>query len=190
MKIKKAYRLKVFIALLVIMVMAVASVYLLMISLYPLKYSEEVYSASEKYDIDPALMFSLIHAESSFNPEAVSYVGAIGLTQFTEDTFDWVKWKKGDESDTEYDDMFSPDIAIEYGAFLLSFYLNEYTATENALSAYNAGMGTLENWLSDEKYSEEINGVRVVNNIPYEETENYINKINNSVKIYKILYDM
>ena len=45
-----------------------------------------IHSASNKYGIDPALMFTMADIESSFNPNATSKTGAAGLFQFTKGT--------------------------------------------------------------------------------------------------------
>lgn len=45
-----------------------------------------IHSASNKYGIDPALMFTMADIESTFNPNATSKTGAAGLFQFTKGT--------------------------------------------------------------------------------------------------------
>ena len=44
--------------------------------LYPLPYYEIVMSESEKNDLDPALVYGMIRAESGFDPNAVSRADA------------------------------------------------------------------------------------------------------------------
>ncbi len=46
-----------------------------------------------KYNIDPMILYAFIRTESNFNPNAESNVGARGLMQITEITFDWIKMK-------------------------------------------------------------------------------------------------
>ena len=58
---------------------------------YPLKYQDEVKAASEKYNVDEALIYGVIKTESNFNPDAVSHAGAIGLMQITPETFEWIQ---------------------------------------------------------------------------------------------------
>jgi len=45
-----------------------------------------IFAASDRYDIDPLVLFGLVRTESTFHPGAVSPVGAIGLTQFMPST--------------------------------------------------------------------------------------------------------
>ncbi len=187
-KRKKLNPFAVILSLVLITTLGIGCGYQLVSTLYPIAYKEEIISASHRYDLPPQLLFALINAESSFNPEAVSPAGARGLTQITSDTFDWIKWRKGDNSDTDYDDIFTPEIAIDYGAYLLSLHLEEFGSIEKALIAYNAGRGTLLSWLEDDEYSQEIDGVSIIHTIPYKETANYVDKILDSMEIYNFLY--
>ena len=54
-----------------------------------------------------------------------------------------------------------------------------------ALTAYNAGIGTVDNWI--EKGIIKENG-EDIENIPYKETNQYVRKILRSYKIYQELY--
>lgn len=44
-------------------------------------YASTIKAAAKTYQVEPALIRALIHAESAFNPLAVSRKGAMGLTQ-------------------------------------------------------------------------------------------------------------
>ncbi|WP_336366127.1 transglycosylase SLT domain-containing protein [Marinobacter sp. C2H3] len=54
--------------------------------LFVTPYKDEVRAAARTYQVDPALVRAVIHAESGFNPEAVSPRGAEGLMQLMPDT--------------------------------------------------------------------------------------------------------
>jgi soluble lytic murein transglycosylase-like protein len=45
------------------------------------EYADEIALAARRFDLDPALLRALIHAESGFNPRARSQKGAMGLMQ-------------------------------------------------------------------------------------------------------------
>lgn len=45
------------------------------------RYQEEIAETARQYDVDPALVKAVIHAESAFNPQAISSKGAQGLMQ-------------------------------------------------------------------------------------------------------------
>lgn len=44
-------------------------------------YASTIQAAAKAYQVEPALIRALIHAESAFNPQAISRKGAMGLTQ-------------------------------------------------------------------------------------------------------------
>ena len=45
------------------------------------RYKDEIFKQSERFGIDPAIVFAIIHTESSFNPKARSHIPAYGLMQ-------------------------------------------------------------------------------------------------------------
>ena len=151
--------------------------------LYPRKYSEYVEKYAEEYEISEILLYSVINTESSFDPKAVSSVGARGLTQITEDTFDWLLMKTGE--DYSFDDLFEPEISIKYGAYFLSLLQQEYAITETVAAAYHAGMGNVSSWLENPEYSDD--GVRL-KTIPISDTAHYVDKIINAMEKYNSIY--
>ena len=48
---------------------------------------------ADKYGLEYAQVYAIIKTESGFKPNALSAVGARGLMQITEETFDWIKTK-------------------------------------------------------------------------------------------------
>ena len=63
--------------------------------------------------------------------------------------------------------------------------LEKYKNKEVAIAAYNAGIGTVDNWI--EKDIIKADGTDI-ENIPYKETNNYVRKILRDYKIYCELY--
>ena len=78
---------------------------------HPLRYESYVEKYSRENGLDKYLVYAVIKTESGFDPGAVSNVGARGLMQIMEDTFDWVKFRLGDE-DARYLDMYDPETNI------------------------------------------------------------------------------
>lgn len=151
--------------------------------LYPQKYEEYVEKYSAEYGIDPDLLFAVIKTESSFNPNAVSNADAVGLTQITPETFEWIKWKLGEtDEDITLND---PETSVKYGAFFLSFLLNEFESSDVALAAYHAGRGRVNGWLKDESLSPDG---KTLSQIPVAETAHYVKKVNKALNVYKKLY--
>lgn len=181
----------VVIALLVVLIVGAAvlmknSLINLDLESYPLEYTEFVEEQSKIYGIDKALVYAVIRTESSFNPEAVSSVGARGLMQITKSTFEWAQMKLGsDFSDDTYDDLFDPETNIRYGTFLLSSFIKEFGSVENALCAYHAGWGNAKNWLQEKEYSPDGKNIT---NIPFKDTNWYVNKVTEVMDKYNSLY--
>ncbi len=151
--------------------------------IYPVKYTEYVDKYSSEFGVERELLLAFIKTESSFNPEAVSHADAVGLTQITPETFDWLKWKLGE--DDEALTLLDPETSIKYGAFFLSYLLNEFENTDTALAAYHAGRGRVNGWLKDESLSPDG---KTLSEIPISETAHYVKKVNKAINVYRNLY--
>ena len=110
--------------------------------------------AAKEFGINENFLKAVAKAESGFDPDAVSGCGAQGIMQLTPFTAE----------SHRVTDPFDAKQNIYAGAQLLSELLDNYNGNATlALAAYNAGSGSVQ------KYG----GVP-----PYDETVNYINKIN------------
>lgn len=151
---------------------------------YPIKYTSYVEDASAELGVPEDLIYATIQVESKFDPEARSEVGARGLMQITEETFDWLRTKEtfGDSSLT-FKDLDRPDVAIDYGTYFLHILLEEFdNDIPTAMSAYHAGRGSVHSWLEQSKYSE--NG-RTLDTIPKDDTAFYVKKIQRAMGVYE-----
>ena len=155
--------------------------------LYPKTYSEIISVYAEEYDVEENLIYAVIKAESNFDSRAVSNKDAIGLMQIVEDTAIDVAKKNNIEIDTENieEEILDIDNNINIGTKYLSTLLTQYGNIEVALAAYNAGIGTVNNWI--EKQIIQADGSDI-ENIPYKETNNYVRKILRDYRIYNELY--
>lgn len=152
--------------------------------IYTLEYEDIIKKYSKKNEIDPALVSAVINAESGFNPEAESGVGAKGLMQMTDETFDWMQEKVDGEVIYSSDKLFDPETCIKYGTALIKLLSDYYDADEKLmLCAYNAGIGNTDSWL--EAYPDGKGGIY---NIPYPETSEYVVKVLSLKEHYKELY--
>ncbi len=154
-------------------------------TVYPRQYADLVEENAIAFEIDESLLYALIKTESGFDKNAVSSVGAKGLTQITPDTFQWLQTKTGEEH--EEDALFDPRISVYYGAYFLDMLLDEFGNTETAFAAYHAGRGKVNEWLADPRISPD--GV-VLENIPYEDTAGYVEKVMKNTEKYKKIYDI
>ena len=153
-------------------------------SAYPVEYEEYVEAYAAEYGLPPSLLYAVIRTESDFNPEAVSSAGAVGLMQLTEDTFSWAQYRCGVE-ELPQEQRFDPETSIHYGSCVLALLEEMYGVRETALAAYNAGMGNVNRWLTDEAYSDDG---RTLKEIPYPETRQYVEKVLKAQEMYRHLY--
>lgn len=150
---------------------------------YPQKYKSIVTAQAAEYDLEESLVYAVIKAESGFDPEAVSPVGAIGLMQMMPETFRWMQTHVGETYDDEA--LYDPAVSIRFGCALLRLLLDEYGDLTVALCAYNAGMGNVASWLSDEAYSADGSTLR---EIPFGETRAYVQKVLQYKESYESIY--
>ena len=99
-------------------------------TLKPQDLNEVINTISDRHHIDPDFISSVIHAESGFNPRAVSPKGAQGLMQLM----------PGTASKLGVSNAFDPRANVEGGTRYLTELLERYNFDViKALAAYNAG---------------------------------------------------
>ncbi|MEG2852178.1 MAG: lytic transglycosylase domain-containing protein [Hydrogenoanaerobacterium sp.] len=152
---------------------------------YPVKYKEAVVKYSDENALPYDLVFAVIHTESGFRPNVESEVGARGLMQLTEETFDWTKSKMSNAGDESYEEMFDPVLNIKYGTHLLRLLIDEFESTDTALCAYHAGWGNAKKWLKNPEHS--ADGVNI-HSIPFGDTKKYVAGINKTRGVYRAVY--
>ncbi len=152
-------------------------------SVYPLKYKEIVEQAADENGLDEAFVYAVIKAESDFDPDAVSHAGAIGLMQITPDTFEWLQM--GEDQMLPTEELLDPLVNITYGCKFLARLLESFHDPVLAICAYNAGINRVKSWLEDGSISKDG---KVLDTIPYPETENYALKVQHNYEIYRKLY--
>ncbi len=150
---------------------------------YPMKFKEEIIFYGESYGVQPAVLASVANVESGFSEEAVSNKGAVGIMQLMPSTAEWVASKMGEEYNKEL--LLKGEYNIKIASYYISYLLTLFGDTKTALCAYNAGQGNVKNWLSQEEYSSD--GV-TLSKIPFEETRNYISKVEKNYRYYKNRY--
>lgn len=117
------------------------------------KYDGIIKEIAKEYNLEPALIHSIILIESDYDPRAVSKKGAMGLMQLMPATAERYGVKN----------PFDPRENIMGGAkYLKDMCKLYYNSTDHVLAAYNAGQTAIK------KYG----GIP-----PYPETINYIEKV-------------
>jgi soluble lytic murein transglycosylase-like protein len=124
-------------------------------------YANLISLAAYAYDVDASLVHAVISAESGYNPEARSRVGAVGLMQLMPATA--ARYGVTDINDPEQNIA----AGTRYLKDLMAMFNNQMHLV---IAAYNAGEGAVM------KYGRKIP--------PYSETTKYVPKVLNFYKVY------
>lgn len=109
------------------------------------RYQDAIEQTAREYDVDPALVQAVIHAESAFNPQAVSSKGAQGLMQLMPAT----------ARDVGVSDALDAEQNIRGGVNYLSRMLALHNGDIRlATAAYNAGPGAVRRYGGIPPYAE------------------------------------
>ncbi|MDB1124187.1 transglycosylase SLT domain-containing protein [Vibrio algarum] len=172
------------------------------------KFSSLAEKEGETWKVDPALVMAIMHSESSFRPEAKSHIPAFGLMQIVPSSagHDVNKQVRHIDSPMKAKDLYVPAINVETGSAYLNILNSKYLRSIKddksrlycVISAYNTGAGNvakafntnrstsvnkaakiINSMSSDEVYN------HLINNLPYDETKNYLKKVNSRIALYK-----
>lgn len=171
---------------LVLVVLAIVSTYAIVYvgtSKYQYGYVDVVEKNAKEYGLDPLMVMAVIRTESDFDPEAASPAGAKGLMQLRDETAEWCC--KHLDIEFKSDQLLNPEYNVKLGCYYLSYLIGHYQNFDLAFAAYNAGTTTVDDWLSSGKISREKESLSA---IPYEETRNYVVKINRAMEVYERFY--
>lgn len=130
-------------------------------SVNPAEYDQIISSCASKYGVNPSLIKAVIHAESGYNPNAISRKGASGLMQLM----------PGTARSLKVSNSFDPKDNVEGGVKYLRFLLDTFHGDVSlAVAAYNAGLTKVA------KYG----GIP-----PYNETRTYVNRVLSYMQSYQ-----
>jgi soluble lytic murein transglycosylase-like protein len=144
-------------------------------------------TTSNAIAVERALVLSIIHHESAFNPMAISRKGALGLMQLmpmtARQTADGLGLDYASRRLTE-----DPDYNIRLGSAYLGQLLDNFDGNYVlALAAYNAGTTRVRKWLraNGDPRSPEVDAFDWIEMIPYEETRNFVQGVLDSLQLYR-----
>ena len=152
--------------------------------LYPFGWRSEVTTAAQRVGLDPFLVAALVREESSYNPRALSPVGARGLMQLMPATARPMAEHRG-LAFAGGELLDDPGANIEIGTAFLAGLLREFKDERLALAAYNAGPGRVRQWWQARRTSD-IEAF--VEQIPFDETRQYVKRVMFSWQEYRRLY--
>jgi soluble lytic murein transglycosylase len=158
---------------------------------FPLFQQSDYSKFSKTYQIPSSWAYAITRQESAFKQDATSSAGAHGLMQLKPSTARNVARKnlKGSKiaklssRQIAYKKLLhQPQLNIQLGIAHLSQLLNYYNDNVVlATAAYNAGVGTVDQWLKDNHISDSLMWIE---QIPYKETRDYVKNVLTYQAIY------
>lgn len=153
---------------------------------FPVPFLEMVTRHAVDNDVSPHLLMGVIRHESSFNPTAVSYANAIGLTQVLPATARTVATRLLKEPAPSVKDLKDPETNLRVGARFLRELLSLFQGNPVlALAGYNAGPYAVKRWLNENGH---LQTDELLECMPYESTAAYVKDILTSACAYQYLY--
>jgi hypothetical protein len=141
--------------------------------LYPREHEEIFEAESLRTGVDKHLLMAITRTESTFDPMAISRVGAMGLMQLMPATAElegFTGFKEGNPHRA-----FLPEQNIRLGANHLQRLMNKYgNRWHLTIAAYNAGGQAVDRWLKRYPNASEQLWVEMIN---YKETRHYVKKV-------------
>lgn len=152
---------------------------------YPRGYWSYVNKYAKEYNVDPYLVYAVIREESHFRSRALSRAWAHGLMQIMPGTarriasalgMRYSRWK-----------TYQPRVNIQMGSYYLASLIKRFDGNVPlALIGYNGGPVRTKKWLKANKKPFDLD--EFVENIPINETRNYVKKVMKSYYGYKRTY--
>ena len=151
-----------------------------LVARHTVRYREWIEKYALENGIEPAYAAAIILRESSYDPRATSSVGARGLMQVMEDTFNYVRRNLGES--TTFDDMYDPETNIRYGCWYLGNLSRAFDGDPIEMAcAYHAGPNNVKLWIMN--YAADQKNLRL-EEIPMEDTRYYAGKVYDAYAIY------
>ena len=149
--------------------------------LYPVSYADQVQGSADRHGVDARLVCAVIKCESGWDSDARSSAGAVGLMQVMPSTADSLaEMGVVDDSVWDPDNLSDPATNIEYGSAYLAYLQENFSSTDEVVAAYNAGIGTVNQWLSE--------GGSISDSIDYPETSQYLERVDRAYEGYVRCY--
>ena len=164
------------------------------------RYADQIGVYAKKYDMDPALIYAVIHTESEFNPKAKSPAGALGLMQLVPRTAGVEAYKylyKKDKLVTpEY--LFDPGNNIMLGStylhMLMTRYYGKIKDPDNrrslSIAAYNCGPGNVRKRVTSRYDVDSLSNadlVGLIRTLTPRETQIYVPRVEGRMGLYRDL---
>lgn len=139
--------------------------------IFPQPWSQHISASARQFEIPPALIYSIMRQESSFNPRVRSHADAMGLMQLIPVVANETARSIGVDIG-EPETLYKPDLNIMLGTAHLRELLKKWHGRFiPSVASYNANEKAVLGWL---RTRDRRDPLQFIEDIPYEETRGYV----------------
>lgn len=153
--------------------------------IYPYPNQTIIETYATRYGVDPLFVVAVIREESKFLAKSESHKGAIGLMQLMPNTAQSIAESLGDKTYSE-GNLLNPEKNIQYGTWYLASLQRVFANNMTLVAAaYNGGRGHVQEWINNGQIDPK--NIRL-EDIPFQETRDYVGRVLKSYDKYKKFY--
>lgn len=154
---------------------------------YPLspRYAEDIRKNAAEYGIPEVVLWAIVQTESDFASNLEGDDGGIGLMQLTPDEFAMIQSDILKEAPLDAGLLYDPQKNLQCGAAYLSYLYQRYGVWETVFAAFDAGIATVDAWLTDSEY---VSDLGTLQNIPNAATARFVRDVTKARELYLKLY--
>jgi soluble lytic murein transglycosylase len=152
---------------------------------FPIVFESHVMAMTEQYEVDPALVYGLMRAESALQVDAHSHAGARGLLQLMPSTARAVARRQGIRL-SHSDALWEPEVNITLGVAHLAELEERFDRDwVKVAAAYNAGANAVERWMERDGFPTSLPTDVWIETLPFYETRDYVPRVLAFATIYE-----
>ncbi len=158
---------------------------------YPKSYNAEIEINGKDFAVDTNLLYAIAFSKSSLDNQKIGENGERGIMQISQEQYDWVynhmkEHKPRKWGDMPFERMSVAQFNVQYGSYLMAYYLNKYLDLTTAIAAYQVGEEQVDKWLEDSSISQ--NSKLIFDKITDQELKSFIKDVLNIKKMYEKAY--
>jgi len=152
--------------------------------IYPARFAAQANAAAAIEQVSPFLLLALVRQESFFDESAVSFAGALGLTQVIPATAAEIAADLGIAGFKD-GDLLHPETSLRFGAHYLAAQIEGFGGNLHAaLAAYNGGPGNAGRWAEASGSDPDL----LLESIDFPETRLYVEVVLRNYALYRYTY--
>jgi len=150
---------------------------------WPQAHPDAVGRYADAFDVEPALVWSVMRQESAFSTVALSHANAMGLMQVIPSTWNWLAELQRETPGDPYD----PTANVRYGTYYLRWLLDYFDGDmELVVTSYNRGQGYMRRLFQGDVVQGDKD--EMYRHIDALETREYLQRVMVNLETYRQLY--